>query len=84
MEGPLVGIADGDAVGALVGFSIRKSIGSLVGNAEGYDVGASVGFSVGGVLGVLDGLLLVMLRVHLCDVPQYLVMGMTWNEDAKI
>jgi hypothetical protein len=44
VEGPLVGIADGDAVGALFGFSIRKSIGSLVGNAEGYDVGASVGF----------------------------------------
>ena len=56
MKGPPFGIADGDAAGALVGFSVRDLVGSLVGNAEGYDVGALVGISVGGVLGVLDGI----------------------------
>jgi hypothetical protein len=35
-----VGIADGDAMGVLVIFSVRDVGGSLVGGADGDDVGA--------------------------------------------
>ncbi len=36
VEGPLVGIADGYDVGALVEFSVRDVVGSPVGIAEGF------------------------------------------------
>ena len=54
MEGRLVGIADGDVVGAFAVFSVWDVVCSLVGTAYGDDVGALVWFSVGGVVSVLD------------------------------